>query len=814
MEKYTQCDNEYFLSTTNQQLCVTEPPTINDNVTNKKYVDDLVNKMKWGIGITKFHNPKVSLPRLPKIGDKYVSSGIGNTWKINNIYEYTGNDKWIETYAQIGYIVYDNDKSYIFNGMSWEEFGMTVDHDKLKNIGNYSHKKIDSHIDDKKVHLRENMISHKLINDIGTFSHNDIDEHIRNSSNAHFGQNLRKNGSPMFNSIRVSDVSMASHVVTKEYVDNKLLGLNWEKPVIAFVDSNVMSNFENNNCNVGDRYISIDTNSKWKKNHIYEFMDSEWKEIIPIKNMTVYVESGNIYEKDQITFNGLEWIKFGSTSDHSTLSGIGKYTHKELDSHVDDVMAHFAQDLRSSGSPIFKNIQINGTLDTHECNTSEQLIKKSLQIGNYKMPYNLDKDNLTIVGNNDKLNLTFIYSDHTSNDPINLFHMRSRGDVYNPIELLKDTPIGSLTYMGFDGEKYCVTSTIQCVTTEDYTPQNHGSALLFSTTTNETGTPKINLMIHDNGQIQCFGTQDSLTPQDGTLVVNGGIGIEKNISVGGTVFLKNMISFKEDTKIVTDTTENFDNKIINICGCGENNNKRGGIVTISGKDSILDGKIQLNAGVPNGTIELLTGNKIRLQIEKAGRCTFTCDEQVSSHGGSVIVNGGINIKKNLFVGGNKIIYDNELTINSTSSLANDTSSLTLCGGGTSDYERGGIIKLLGSNNKLENAGGINMHSNNKINLYVKNKKCCSFGDTIEVISTTDANSNSTGAIIIEGGVGIKKKLYCSEINCDKFHCNNLMNLPTLSAEPETNEIGIMYYDTVRNHVRIRTNSGWRNLVLK
>lgn len=82
--------------------------------------------------------------------------------------------------------------------------------------------------------------------------------------------------------------------------------------------------------------------------------------------------------------------------------------------------------------------------------------------------------------------------------------MRARGDVYHPIELLKDTPIGSFVYSGYDGNSYNVVSIIQCLTTENYSPTNHGSSIEFGTTMNNTIEPRINLKINHNGSIECL----------------------------------------------------------------------------------------------------------------------------------------------------------------------------------------------------------------------------------------------------------------------------------------------------------------------
>ena len=239
--------------------------------------------------ICKFHDPKYGIPKDAKIGDRYISLRTENGWVINRIYE--NSNQWLEIIPSEGYIIWLKCENtfYVFNGITWTK--LTINHNDMKNIGELSHKKLDDHVYDKNLHMKNSDVDHSLIKNIGTNSHNDIDKHINNFEDAHFGQNLTSFGNPKFNSIYINECSMANHVVTKNYVDNAILGISWQSSVIEIYDPTIgLPNGKINN-----RYLCSVSASSWKKDYIYEYYDKKWNEIIPMINHAVYIEGGNIF---------------------------------------------------------------------------------------------------------------------------------------------------------------------------------------------------------------------------------------------------------------------------------------------------------------------------------------------------------------------------------------------------------------------------------------------------------------------------------------------------------------------------------------
>lgn len=737
--------------------------------------------------VIEFFDPKCGLPQNSNNGDTYICTRTDNEWCVNKLYEYR-DCKWHGYIPENGQIVWvqrdrHGETLYVFNGLTWEKIAKTINHFELGNIGKYTHNIIDNHIDNKNMHISEKMISHTRINDIGTFSHTSIDKHIHNSENAHFGQDLTRNGNPTFKSLRVIDTTMASHVVTKDYVDTKICGVKWNKSVKEFIDPK---------CGLptdviqGDRYICISSYNEWKKDNIYEYENNEWREIIPTRDYAVHVETGSIYNGDNVLYNGNEWIKFGSTTNHENMSGIGINTHTDIDKHIFDTKnAHFGQDLGVSGSPIFSNVRVTEQLVSNYGIVKNQVITDGLQIGKYTLNSSQNGDpTFAISGDNNDVNLMFIRADISSIEPINLIHMRARGTIDKPEALLCGTAIGSLVYSGHDGSTYKMTSNISCVTTEDYDTLKHGSAIYISTTKNNTNEPTIKLKIDHDGKVECYCTNESTPQNEGSLIVHGGININKNAIIGGTLNLCENIQFSNvNSSILTETIEGFDNRVINICGGGTTNNKRGGIVSVSGVDSVMDGTVNINAGIPNGNIKLITGNTQQLTISKTGYCIIHCTHNsINTNTGALQVMGGVGVSNDIHLGGNIVGDNNEFTICGNNMHLFSSGCLKF---ETSDYDDSKIIfgNKNGNNCEITNSGIWNFQN------------------------TETSTSIDSGSVIIDGGVGIKKKLCVSELQCI-----NMFQLPYVTTE--NCKLGSMYYDIDNDCVCVYTKHGWRSIDMK
>ena len=72
----------------NISIILPNQPMFPEHAVNKQYVDSSIQNLKIDKAILKFHDPKLRLPISPKVGERFISSGTGNGWVINHIYEY------------------------------------------------------------------------------------------------------------------------------------------------------------------------------------------------------------------------------------------------------------------------------------------------------------------------------------------------------------------------------------------------------------------------------------------------------------------------------------------------------------------------------------------------------------------------------------------------------------------------------------------------------------------------------------------------------------------------------------------------------
>ena len=120
---------------------------------------------------------------------------------------------------------------------------------------------------------------------------------------------------------------------SKEYVDGKIQGLDWQESVSSFYDP---TSGLPGTPSTGDRYIASATANGWTTNYIYEYNGSSWDETVSNEGQAVWVE-----DLDKVyTFNGSSWVTFGSTVLHNNTSGkqggtTDEYYHLTDSEHTD-----------------------------------------------------------------------------------------------------------------------------------------------------------------------------------------------------------------------------------------------------------------------------------------------------------------------------------------------------------------------------------------------------------------------------------------------------------------------------------------------
>jgi hypothetical protein len=150
-----------------------------------------------------------------------------------------------------------------------------------------------------------------------------------------------------------------NHLVTKAYVDNLAVGLDW----IAAVISDVLSQPPNNPL-VGDRYIVAAGATLAWFNHgteIAEWDGSVWQFTIPGNNSAVFVNNPGIFK----VFNTVEWVTFSSIMDHNFLEGLqggvdDEYFHLTESQHTNlTSLENQLPNLGVTGTPTFVGVRAN-----------------------------------------------------------------------------------------------------------------------------------------------------------------------------------------------------------------------------------------------------------------------------------------------------------------------------------------------------------------------------------------------------------------------------------------------------------------------
>ncbi|GAH11566.1 unnamed protein product, partial [marine sediment metagenome] len=103
-------------------------------------------------------------------------------------------------------------------------------------------------------------------------------------------------------------------------VDSMVQGLDWQPSVLGELDTPPGTPV------LGDRYLVIATATEdWAEHEkdIAEWDGSVWVFTTPNKGFAVWLEDVG----RQRNFNGTDWVFFGSTVDHGSLTGVGPSDH-------------------------------------------------------------------------------------------------------------------------------------------------------------------------------------------------------------------------------------------------------------------------------------------------------------------------------------------------------------------------------------------------------------------------------------------------------------------------------------------------------
>jgi len=170
------------------------------------------------------------------------------------------------------------------------------------------------------------------------------------------------------------------------------------------------------------------------------------------------------------------------------------------------------------------------------------------------------------------------------------------------------------------------------------------------------GNTEIDGTLGVDGITTLKNTTESTTKDNGSLVVEGGVGIEKNLNVGGNTEVDGTLGVDGVTtlKNTTQSTTKDDGALVVEGGVGvEKNLNVGGNSGVTG-NSTVGGTLGVN-----------------------GIATFNNTTQsTTKDNGAVVIEGGVGIEKNLNVGGNSAVTGNS-SVGGNATITGNTSTSTL-----------------------------------------------------------------------------------------------------------------------------------------
>ena len=248
-----------------------------------------------------------------------------------------------------------------------------------------------------------------------------------------------------------------------------------------------------------------------------------------------------------------------------------------------------------------------------------------------------------------------------------------------------------------------------------------------------------------NNAVTFTGTTESTTAGTGVLVVSGGVGIAKNLNVGGSVVVTGNLTVNGITTTVNSSTLSIDDKNLELASVGTISPLSGDLNATTG---VITNLVDSTNNAPSGLIvgmtlskisgagafginptiaEIISQNSIRVVNETGSFTTGTINFSASGNSETTADGGGITLIASADGSGDKKITWVKATGRWTSNVGFEATSIQNTPIGSSSRESAAFTTLTANNSVTFTQG-------------------------------TDSSGTTTGTLVVTGGVGISAKL--------------------------------------------------------
>jgi hypothetical protein len=257
----------------------------------------------------------------------------------------------------------------------------------------------------------------------------------------------------------------------------------------------------------------------------------------------------------------------------------------------------------------------------------------------------------------------------------------------------------------------------------------------------------------------------STSTNTGALVVNGGVGISGSINVGSTSTINGA------EILTTATLDNYVKPTVIIGGTDT-------VVVTTGSNVFIWNTSTLQSVTDRGNT---TTNIIRIANSTSATSVGT---------GALIIDGGISAGGDLWLGGT--IYSAGVPVITTSTLIDS-------------FEAGEDIKIISTMTGLTTGTSLLISNTSTFNTVTRRGSTTTFA--IHIANTTQSTSSSTGAIVVDGGIGVAGRVNAESVQIADTVIDSSQILVNTTDTVVVDEYDVDEYRTSKYLIQIDEGTG-------